>query len=249
MVTLDFALLFVFRFPLLNLSMRDRNDARCQSFELLKRCFLFPVLGWFHVRTLSDFLNKGNYRFNRVRKSFSSYQCAVLFVLFSYVSPSKADVGGQHIQLGAFFLVQENFDSRNLSRKLVEYRCEFLRNISHFIGSFDAGFPFCSVVKKIGFAALPHHFFNMSAALSVPRDGKPMNDERSDQSRSYTEGEASQIKWHLWSVLVGAAVGGVMAYLLGYSTGRRREREYLRFLSLTSQLPLPVEDYHRPQDR
>ncbi len=42
-----------FRFPLLNLRVRDRNDAFCQPFESLEWRFVFRRIGFWHSATLT----------------------------------------------------------------------------------------------------------------------------------------------------------------------------------------------------
>jgi hypothetical protein len=53
-MTLDFALLFIFRFPLLNFGARYGNDSRCPSFESRDRRFGQRSLRFFHVRSVPN---------------------------------------------------------------------------------------------------------------------------------------------------------------------------------------------------
>jgi hypothetical protein len=55
----DFALLFIFRFPLLNFGARHGNDSRC-PFESRERRFVRRRLRFFHVRSVPNESAKSN---------------------------------------------------------------------------------------------------------------------------------------------------------------------------------------------
>jgi hypothetical protein len=59
-ITPDFGLLFIFRFPLLNFGARYGNDSRCPPFESRDRRFVRRWLRFFHVRSVPNERAKSN---------------------------------------------------------------------------------------------------------------------------------------------------------------------------------------------